>query len=141
MFYVVFDILTIGLPFCAFKLTAGDYFQLNWLIILGVIDLFINLTNLISIGLKKTKVFDTCFLSWLSHKLIKSKQDKVHSWQELGESIDVLLSFSIVAYVIGFGHITSFSQTSVFYWNIAVVLNVLGAGSVRLLESIKKVRN
>lgn len=141
MFYHLFDVITIGLPFCVFKITAGLFFGQYWLIALGLIDLFINAANLFSLLLKKRRIFDSCLLAWVGYQFVKKAQENKHNWQELGESIDVLLSFIIVAFVIGLGHITNFNASSVWWWNLAVVLNVLGAGSARLIASIKKVAN
>jgi len=140
MFFAIFDIITIGLPFCVFKIIAGIHFQQYWLILLGLADLIINLVNFVLILIKKDKIFDTCLLSFLVHKIKHPSEDIKSKWQDLGESLDVLLSFSIVAYVIGLGHITNLVANHVMLWNIAVVLNVLGAGYGRLMNSVKRIK-
>lgn len=140
MFYQVFDIITIGLPFCVFKITTGLVYGQYWLIGIGLIDTFINLFNLSSLVFLRKKFLATCLLSFLSRKLISTKSGNKHNWSELGESLDVLLSFSIVAYIIGSGNIVNYPNPHIIFWNWAVVFNVLGAGSARMIESIKRVR-
>lgn len=140
MFYQVFDIITIGLPFCVFKITTGLVYGQYWLIGIGLIDTFINLFNLSSLVFLRKKFLSTCLLSFLSRKLILSKNENKHNWSELGESLDVLLSFTIVAYIIGSGNIVNYPNPHILFWNWAVVFNVLGAGSARMIESIKRVR-
>lgn len=140
MFYTLFDILTIGFPFCVFKITAGLHFNQWWLVALGGIDLIINLFNFISMITIKKKLFNTCLLSFLCYRFISSAPADKNNWQELGESLDVALAFIIVAYVIGSGEIVLFDSSLVVYWNWAVVLNVLGAGSARLISSIQKIK-
>ena len=61
-------------------------------------------------------------------------------WQDLGNSIDVLLSFSLVAIVIGGGFIKQLTPDHLYLWNLAVILNVFGAGSSRLTASIKNLK-
>lgn len=134
------EIITIGLPFCAFKCLTGLHYHQHWLLSLGIIDLIINLTNLLSLALKKKRVIDACFLS-LIVRLVKKPQDHMlPHWQDLGNSLDVLLSFILVAYVIGMGDIGSFGKEELMIWNIAVVLNVIGAGSSRLTNSIRNLK-
>ena len=131
------EIITIGLPFCAFKILTGLYFRQYLLVILGSIDIFINLTNLVTIIFLKKRIFDACFLSCLVRLIIRPTTDMKSKWQDLGNSIDVLLSFSLVAYVIGGGFITMLPGKHLFIWNLSVILNVFGAGSSRLTTSIK----
>jgi hypothetical protein len=140
MFYPIFDIITIGLPFCVFKITTGLIYSQQWLVIIGLIDLAINTLNLLSFALRKKKIFDTCLLSFFTKKFIGHKKEDKHNWKELGESLDVLLSFSIVAYIIGSARIVEYPHPHIVFWNWAVVLNVLGAGSARMIDSVKKVR-
>lgn len=140
MFYNIFDIITIGLPFCVFKLTTGLIYQQYWLLVIGIIDTIINSVNLISLIFLKQKYLDTCLLSFMTRKFISHSEEDKHNWKELGESLDVLLSFSIVAYIIGSGRIIEYPKPHIIFWNWSVVFNVLGAGSARMIESIKRIR-
>jgi hypothetical protein len=135
------ELLTIGLPFCAFKIVSGLFLNQFWLTALGIIDLGINLTNLVSLSILNRRVFDACLLSFLTRLLKKPSQSLKAKWQDLGNSIDVLLSFSIVAYIIGGGFIKDLPPSYLMIWNISVILNVFGAGFGRLEISIRNLKN
>jgi hypothetical protein len=136
----IFEILTIGLPFSAFKILTGMFLDQYWLILLGAVDLLINMTNLISLFLIKKRVIDSCFLSFLVCAIKKPSDDMQLKWQDLGNALDVLLSFILVAYMIGGGFIGLIAPVHLAIWNISVVLNVVGAGLGRLSGSILNIR-
>lgn len=136
----VLEIITIGLPFCAFKCLTGLYYGQHWLVVLGIIDLVINFINLLSVIFRKKRVLDACFISFLVRLIKKPEMDRKSLWQDLGNSSDVLLSFILVATVIGTGAIGKLPADHLATWNLAVILNVLGAGSGRLTASIKNLR-
>lgn len=140
MFMNVLEIITIGLPFCAFKCLTGLYYGQHWLVVLGIIDLVINFINLLSVIFRKKRVLDACFISFLVRLIKKPEMDRKSLWQDLGNSSDVLLSFILVATVIGTGAIGKLPADHLATWNLAVILNVLGAGSGRLTASIKNLR-
>ena len=135
------EIMTIGLPFCAFKIVTGLFLNQPWLTALGVIDLGINLTNSVSLLFLKRRVFDACLFSFLTRLLKKPTQLAKPKWQDLGNSMDVLLSFSLVAYMIGGGFIKDLPIDYLSIWNISVILNVFGAGFGRLEISIRNLKN
>jgi uncharacterized membrane protein len=140
MFIHALEIITIGLPFCAFKCLTGLYYGQHWLVGLGIVDLVINFINLLSVIYRKKRVLDACFISFLV-RLIKKPNTEVKSlWQDLGNSTDVLLSFILVAMVLATGAINKLPAEHLQLWNIAVILNVLGAGSGRLTTSLKNLR-
>lgn len=134
------EVITIGLPFCGFKIVSGILFKQYWLIILGVIDLIINLSNLLSLVFLKRRFFDACFLSYIVRIIKKPNVNVKSKWQDLGNSLDVLLSFAIVGYVIGGGFISDIPASHLTIWNISVVLNVFGAGYSRLEASIRNLK-
>ena len=134
------EILTIGLPFCAFKCLTGLHFHQYPLVALGIVDLLINLINLLSLMILDKRTLDACFLSFVVRLIKKPLSDARSKWQDLGNSLDVLLSFILVAFVIGVGAIGEFKAEYLLIWNVAVVLNVLGAGSSRLTTSIKNLK-
>tara|TARA_Y100000768_G_C23980901_1_gene685713 strand:- start:814 stop:1248 length:435 start_codon:yes stop_codon:yes gene_type:complete len=140
MFFSLYDILTIGIPFGLFKLLSGIYYNLNFLIWWGLLDIAINLLNFILISIKKKKVLPTCSLAMLGFFLGKNFKIKTELTEDTGESLDVLFSFLIIAIVIGSGAIASFSPHMLLLWNISVILNIMGAGSIRLFNSIKRYR-
>lgn len=116
------EILTVGLPFCAFKLLTG---LIAWpspiaypLFALGAIDAVLNLVNMVA------KV-PTCFT------------DLVIRRHDLALALDVMLSFALVAIVIGFSLLSRLPAWAAPIWSAAVVLNVLGAGVGRLLGATR----
>jgi uncharacterized membrane protein len=140
MFMNALEIITIGLPFCAFKCLTGLYYRQHWLVALGIVDLVINFINLVSVIYRKNRVLDACFISFLVRLIKKPHTDVKTLWQDLGNSSDVLLSFILVATVIGTGAISLLPPDHLQLWNMAVILNVLGAGSGRLSASLKNLR-
>ena len=135
------EILTIGLPFCAFKIVSGLFLNQFWLTALGIIDLGINLTNLVFLLISKRRIFDACLLSFITRLIKKPSQTLKAKWQDLGNSVDVLLSFTLVAYMIGGGFIKDLPINYLSIWNISVILNVFGAGFGRLEISIRNLKN
>jgi hypothetical protein len=131
------EILTIGYPFCAFKILTGLYCNFYPLIVLGIIDLIINTSNIFSLALKRVKAFDACLLSVLLHKLKKPNPEVKHFWEDFGNSMDLLLSFILVALMIGGNHIGKLPQMHLMIWNVSVILNVIGAGLSRVTTSFK----
>ena len=134
------ELVTIGLPFCAFKIVTGLYLNQYWLIGLGAIDLIINVINFLSLGILKRRMLDACLLSYLVRLIKKPSIDSKSKWQDLGNSLDVLLSFTLVAFMIGGGAIKSIPEDQLAVWNLSVVLNVFGAGYSRLAGSIKNLK-
>ncbi len=134
------EIVSIGLPFCAFKCITGLYYRQYWLVALGVIDLVINFINLLTVIFRKKRVLDSCFLTFLIHLVKKPETHVKPQWQDFGDSLDVLLSFILVAVVIGSGAIRQLPADQLMVWNISVILNVLGAGSSRLTSSLKNLK-
>ena len=134
------EILTIGLPFCAFKIITGLLFRFHWLTILGMMDLVINVTNLISLVIAKKRFTDACLLSLFIRKIKRPSIDTKPLWQDLGNSLDVLLSFSIVAIMIAGNHLKEIPTEHMLLWNISVILNVFGAGLSRVKDSLHKLK-
>lgn len=117
------EILTVGLPFCAFKLLTGLIAYPSPvaypLLILGAIDAVLNLLNLV------VKV-PTCFLDVVLPRR-----------HELALALDVFISFALVAIVIGFSLLPQLPAWALPIWSAAVILNVLGAGVGRLLAATR----
>lgn len=131
------ELITIGFPFCVFKIVTGLYLIQYWLVILGVLDLVINTINLVSVTISNKRSLDACTLSYIVRLLKKPNKEIQNKWQDLGNAIDVFLSFSLVAYMIGWGGIAKVPYTQLQAWNISVVFNVFGAGYYRLSDSIR----
>ena len=133
----ILEILTVGLPFCAFKIVGGLTFHQNWLILLGIADFLINILNLFSVLLHKSRLLDACTLSFLIRKSKNPPKDQLVKWQDLGNSFDIVLSFLLVAIMIAGNFIKTLNPILLMTWNVSVIFNVFGAGLSRLTHSLK----
>lgn len=140
MFMLLLEIVTIGLPFCAFKILSGLFFNQHWLLALGVIDLIFNTINFFSLIFLNRRVLDVCFFSFLVRKLKRPLPERSPKWEDFGNSLDVFFSFLLVAYVIGGGFIPALPERFLAIWNVSVILNVIGAGSSRMSASIQSLK-
>ena len=131
------EILTVGLPFCAFKLLTGDiaahggsFAPLGYaLLALGLVDLVLNTVNLVALVTLRRRLGSVC-LAELAMRTFGRRA-------EVGLAIDVFVSFGLVACVVGFGLIARIPPWALPIWNTAVVLNVLGAGVGRLIAALR----
>ena len=140
MIAALFEIVTVGLPFCAFKIIAGLGLNQLWLTIWGALDLAINSANLLSLIIRRKRLLDACLLSLIVRAVKKPRREAKSQWQDLGNSADVLLSFALVAFMLGGGFLATLAPTQLKLWNISVILNVLGAGSMRLSQSLANMK-
>jgi hypothetical protein len=141
------EVLTVGLPFCGFKILTGLSLTPSaspyarsfgaFLVALGVIDAAINVLNLAGLALRSRRPMDACLLALATRPLHGGSSTAV-VWQDFGNSADVLLSFALVAFVIGGGRIHEMPADRLTIWNACVVLNVLGAGLGRFGESLRE---
>lgn len=118
-----------GLPFCVFKLLTGwilvdPVAPLGYaLLALGAVDAVLNMVNLVALLAAQRRAGPVCVAEL--------------AFRDLGLAVDVFVSFGLVAIVIGAGWLSRAPAWAVPLWNIAVVLNVLGAGTGRLLGAIR----
>ena len=134
------EVLSIGLPFCVFKIASGVAFGGAFglfLIALGAVDLLINAANFAGLVLIRRRVHDACLLSFAARLCGAPARKPRWTLQDFGNSLDVLVSFSLVAYMVGAGKLGALPPRLLMFWNWAVVLNVLGAGLGRLGESFR----
>lgn len=136
----LFEILTVGLPFCAFKLIAGVALSQDWLTAWGIADTFINTLNFGWLIFARRRITEVCLLSLLMRLMRRPASDQLARWQDLGAAGDMFLSFAIVAFMLGGGFLPGLPRLHLQAWNLSVILNVLGAGSMRLSASIKGLR-
>ncbi|HEY1097513.1 MAG TPA: hypothetical protein VGF99_01240 [Myxococcota bacterium] len=140
------EVVTVGFPFCAFKLLSGSLL-INGsssaghvggivLTVLGITDIIVNVVNALALVLAKRRVLEACTLALFSRG-VRRRSRAAWTWAELGSGVDVLLSMSIVAAMIGFGGIPRLSPTLLTVWNAAVISNVLGAGVARFNHSLE----
>lgn len=140
------EVVTVGLPFCVFKLLTGLWlldggpavrFLGFALFALGALDLVINTVNLVSLALLRRRALEPCLFAMLASAL-RPRRDPVWTWQDLGNSLDVLLAMSIVAYMIAVQAGASFPEGRRHLWNACVILDVMGAGLSRFGGSLRR---
>lgn len=135
--------LTVGLPFCVFKLTFGLFLvgqpgpittiAGGALIALGVADTVLNGINLVSLASRRRRSVPICTATFLVART------RHHARADgLGTAIDMLLSFTLVAAAVGGGLLPEFDAAALTIWNVAVVVNVLGAGLLRVGAALKE---
>ena len=71
-----------------------------------------------------------------SFELLRRLAELAFGKSDLGLAVDVFVSFGLVALVIGAGLLPAAPAWALPLWNVAVVLNVLGAGVGRLLAAV-----
>lgn len=140
----VLEVVTTGFPFCVFKATVGTHLLDRGatipgaiLLALGAIDLAINVANLLALGVVRHRVTNACTLSAVSKRLRLFPGTANRYLVDFGNSLDVLLSCSLVAFMVGLGRIGTMPPLHIAVWNAAVVLNVLGAGLSRVEASLR----
>ncbi len=130
------EIVTVGLPFCAFKALTGlalvsTVAPVGWaLVALGAVDLWLNLLNLGSLALRRRRVVAVCVAD-----LLLGRSGEGEARGDRGIALDVFVSFALVALVVGAGWLARVPPRLLPVWNAAVVFNVLGAGIGRLLSA------
>ena len=140
----ILGVVTVGFPFCAFKVLTGkaafERLPAPWgpivggfLLALGALDLVINVVDLVFLVFRGKRIASTCTLT-LAAGVIRRR------WKELGTSLDVMLSFTLVAIMVGGGFFQDFDKASLAIWDVSVVFNVLGAGLNRLAGSLGNLR-
>jgi hypothetical protein len=129
------EIVTVGLPFCAFKLLTGlvalgsPLAPLGFaLLALGAADLALNGVNLVALVAVHRRAAGVC----LADVALTRGDDR-----ERALALDMFLSFALVAVVVGFGLLGRLPAWGLAVWNLAVILNVLGAGGGRLLGALR----
>jgi hypothetical protein len=141
------EVLTVGLPFCGFKVLAGLSLAgpaallparpLGVLLIgLGALDAVVNGVNLAGLILAGRRPLAACSFA-LATGLLRKPSSPLQKWHELGNSLDVLLSFALVALMIGAGRLRGMPPDRLAVWNACVILNVLGAGLGRFGASLR----
>jgi hypothetical protein len=128
------EIVGVGLPFCVFKALTG-VIALHTavaaagyaLLALAAVDTVLNLVNLAGLVLVRRRPVGTCLTALAFGR-----------GNDVGIALDVFLSFSLVALVVGAGLLARLPAAALPVWNAAVVLNVLGAGGGRLLEAVRR---
>ena len=95
-------------------------------------DIYLNLANAGSLLLRARPRRLICVL----HGLLVAGRDAESRWGELGLALDMMLAFTLVAAMLGLGQLPLLPSPWGPLWNLAVVLNVLGAGGLRLTKAL-----
>lgn len=126
----LWDVAMTGVPFGVFKLGFGVFLHghapaLGALIVAwGVLDVAL---NVVAAALPAVSF---CVLSNVGRALdARSPQG---GWEALLLAVDTLLSFAIVAFMIGFTLLPGLPAALRRTWDVAVVMNVLAAGLERV---------
>lgn len=133
------EVITVGFPFCAFKLLTGQMAigtaplaPLGYaLLVLGAVDLVLNSINLVSLVAVRRRVCSACLAELVLRRLGQRT--------EIGLAVDMFLSFALVAAVVGLGLIPRIHASALWLWNLGVVLNVMGAGIGRMITAFQPV--
>lgn len=137
MIAAAFEILTVGLPFCVFKFIAGVALSQDWLTAWGIADTLINSLNLASLLIAHRRLTEVCLLSLLLCLMRRPAAGQRARWQNLGTAGDMFFSFALVAFMLGGGFLPALPPLHLQSWHLAVILNVLGAGSLRLSQTLR----
>jgi hypothetical protein len=140
------SMLTIGFPFVVFKFLLGvvclnmpslplHNFLGYTLFLLGFVDALINLINFIYLFIFRRYFTEVCSLTIILAKIFKNSPYQ-ESWKEFGTSLDVMLSFTLVALMVGIDLFGYLSPGLTKVWSISVVINVLGAGLSRMIITL-----
>ncbi|PIR18700.1 MAG: hypothetical protein COV48_06060 [Elusimicrobia bacterium CG11_big_fil_rev_8_21_14_0_20_64_6] len=143
----LFEVLTVGLPFCGFKILTGVSLAAaaplqtlgTALIVLGVFDGAINIVNLLGLIASGRRPIAACSLALATRPWSRASGAR-RKWTDLGNSLDVLLSFGLVSLMIGYGRLGSMPAGNLAVWNTCVILNVLGAGLGRFSDCLRDLR-
>ena len=145
----LFEVVTVGLPFSTFKLVVGTHLiaatLLGWpLLALGVVDLVMNAGNAVGLVVRGRPFLPLCLLHGVARRVASSPSSSPSSSSssterhgELGLAVDMALAVVLVAGMIALGQIGQLSSTALSWWNGAVILNVLGAGALRLVDAAR----
>jgi hypothetical protein len=140
------EVLTVGLPFCGFKILTGLSLADSAaappaifgrvLVALGVLDGLVNAVNLGGLLIRGRRPMAACSFAFAARAL-RAPRGSPQKWLDLGNSLDVLVSFALVALMIGFGRLRSMPPGRLAAWNACVIFNVLGAGLGRFGLSLR----
>jgi hypothetical protein len=130
---VLVEALSVGIPFGAFKVICGVHLGgvAGWgLVALGVVDLLLNAVNAVTVAVAGRRVGPVC----LFHAIVGAIAP---AFADVGTALDALQSFTLVAVMIDAHQLVLLPPAALDLWNAAVVLNVLGAGVLRLAQALE----
>jgi cation transport ATPase len=137
-----FQALTIGVPFCIFKLLFGllalragslsvPLFVLGWLVIVWALaDLLMNLARVFFHLAGREAPLEYCTIA---------QAGRIFKRPRLFLAIDTLITFSIICFVLWSGWIVRLSQEESYLWYAATTLNLISISAVNIrIELMRK---
>lgn len=137
----VFLSLTIGIPFCIFKLlfglvafqigTEGDttlYFFGGAVVVWATADLFMNIGRSILDLLHREPRFEFCTIAQLG---------RIFNKPLIFLAVDTLITFSIICSMLWFGWITRLDRPELILWYMATTANLISLSLVILYNEVR----
>ena len=131
--------LTIGIPFCVFKLIFGlsamragtpGFATFGWIVMVwACADLAMNIGRSAFDLADQTAPFEYCIIAQIGRQLGRPK---------VFLAIDTLLSFGIICLMLWSGWIARLSSTEAYLWYGATTLNLISLSFVSLYNEIRK---
>jgi len=138
-----FQALTIGVPFCIFKLLFGllalrtgepdfSFHVLGWLVIIwSIADLIMNMARV---------VLDLAGLESFIEYCTIAQAGRIFSQARLFLAIDTLVTFSIICFVLWSGWIVWLSRYESYLWYAATTLNLISISAVNVWIELSRGR-
>ncbi|HNX10454.1 MAG TPA: hypothetical protein PKL29_10075 [Methanothrix sp.] len=138
-----FQALTIGVPFCTYKLLFGLLagrvgleqskdllFVLSWLILAwALVDLLMNMIRVVYFLAGWPSPVEYCIIA---------QAGRLFHRPSLFLAIDTLVSFSIICFVLWSGWIAFLSQLESYLWNAATTLNLISISFVNIWMELRR---
>jgi cation transport ATPase len=138
-----FQAVTIGLPFCIYKLLFGllawrigldqasDFLSAcGWMIIIwAFVDLIMNLARIIFHLAGRDSPIEYCIIA---------QAGRLFARPRLFLAIDTLVSFSIICFVLWSGWIAHLRQEESYLWNAATTLNLISVSFVNIWMELRR---
>lgn len=137
-----FEALTIGVPFCVFKLLFGvlgvrigteqqsGLLILGWLVITwAAVDLLMNLGRVFFQLVGRESPLEYCTIAQAGRLLKRSR---------LFLAIDTFLSFFLICFVLWSGWIVRLSQVESYLWYAATTLNLISLAAVNIWLELRR---
>lgn len=136
-----FQALTIGIPFCVFKLFFGilalragsassPLRVFAWLVIVwALVDLIMNLVRVFFHLAGRQASIEYCSIAQAGRLVTRPR---------LFLAIDTLISFSIICFVLWSGWITLLSRQEAYFWYAATTLNLISVSVVNIWIELRR---
>jgi cation transport ATPase len=136
-----FQALTIGIPFCVFKLFFGllalragaasaPFKVFAWLILVWALaDMIMNLVRVVFHLAGRAAPIEYCTIA---------QTGRLFKRPRLFLAIDTLVSFSIICFVLWSGWITLLTRPEAYFWYTATTLNLISISVVNIWIELRR---